>query len=285
MLHPIMSRDEWLRARTTLLAQEKEFTRMRDRLSAARRTLPWVRVEKTYEFDTLDGRKTLSDLFDGRSQLVVDHFMLGPGWKEGCVGCSFGADHMGCLVHIEHHDVSVVVVSRAPLAEIEAYRKRMGWRFRWVSSYGSDFNYDFHVSFAQEELAEGKIYYNYSMTDGGIEELPDLSVFYKDKAGAVFHTYSTFARGTEELITTYMVLDLTPKGRNETGPHHNLMDRVRRHDEYESTGPAGFGRNCPKAANRTAVVGSKTGTASPGRSPPLLWARCYRIRTPANRAG
>jgi len=227
--HAIVSRDEWLAARTALLAKEKEFTRQRDRLSAERRALPWVKIDKEYVFETLAGRKTLAELFDGRSQLVINHFMLGPGWKEGCVGCSFGADHMGCLVHLEHHDVTVVVVSRAPFAEIEAYRKRMGWTFTWVSSYGSDFNYDYNVSFSPKELAKGDVYYNYRMTDGGMEELPGLSVFYKDETGNIFHTYSSYARGAEELLTTYMVLDLTPKGRNETG----VMDWVRRHDEYD----------------------------------------------------
>jgi predicted dithiol-disulfide oxidoreductase (DUF899 family) len=236
--HNIGSREEWLAARQLLLAEEKEFTRLRDRLSAARRALPWVRVEKEYVFDTPDGKRTLADLFDGRSQLVVDHFMLGPGWREGCIGCSFGSDHMsGSLVHLEHHDVSVVVVSRAPLAEIEAYKKRMGWRFSWVSSFGSDFNYDYHVSFTRDDLAKGKVYYNYKMTEAAIEELAGLSVFCKD-AGDIFHTYSTFARGAEELLGTYMVLDLTPKGRNETGPHRNLMDWVRRHDEYEDVNGA-----------------------------------------------
>jgi len=229
----IVSREEWLAARTSLLAKEKAFTRQRDQLSGERRALPWVRVEKEYVFDTLEGRKTLAELFDGRSQLVVDHFMLGPGWEAGCVGCSFGADHMGNLVHLEYHDVTVVVVSRAPLAEIEAYRKRMRWGFTWVSSYGSDFNYDYHVSFSPEELAKGKIYYNYRMTESQMDELPGLSVFYRDETGDIFHTYSSYARGAEELITTYMILDLTPKGRNETGPHHNLMDWVRRHDEYD----------------------------------------------------
>jgi predicted dithiol-disulfide oxidoreductase (DUF899 family) len=235
----IVSRDEWLAARVAFLAKEKEFTRRRDQLSAERRALPWVKVEKEYAFDTLRGRKTLAELFDARRQLVVNHFMLGPGWKEGCVGCSFGADHMGNLVHLEHRDVTVAVVSRAPLDEIEAYRKRMGWRFTWVSSYGSDFNYDYHVSFTAEELAKGKIYYNYRMTDAGIEELPGLSVFYKDEAGQVFHTYSSYARGAEELLTTYMVLDLTPKGRDETGPRGNLTDWVRRHDEYDNADLAG----------------------------------------------
>ena len=237
--HPIVSRDEWLAARTALLAKEKEYTRLRDRLSAERRALPWVKVEKPYVFDTPAGRRTLAELFDGRSQLVVKHFMLGPGWKEGCVGCSFGADHIGgALVHLEHHDVSVVAVSRAPLAEIEAYKKRMGWSFPWVSSNGSDFNYDYHVSFTPDELAKGTVYYNYRMTEGSIDELPGLSVFCKDEAGCVFHTYSCYARGSEELLTTYMVLDLTPKGRDETGPRRNLTDWVRRHDEYEDAKPA-----------------------------------------------
>jgi predicted dithiol-disulfide oxidoreductase (DUF899 family) len=232
--HQIVSRDEWLTARLKLLAEEKEFTRRRDRLSAARRALPWVRVEKAYVFDTPEGKQSLGDLFAGRSQLVVDHFMLGPGWDAGCVGCSFGADHIGhSLVHLEHHDVSVVVVSRAPLPEIEAYKKRMGWNFRWVSSHGSDFNYDFNVSFTPEQLASGRVYYNYRETEGGMDELAGLSVFCKDGAGQIFHTYSSYARGAEELLTTYMVLDLTPKGRNETGPHRNLMDWVRRHDEYD----------------------------------------------------
>jgi predicted dithiol-disulfide oxidoreductase (DUF899 family) len=238
--HKIVSRNEWLAARQALLAKEKELTRLRDRLSAERRALPWVRVEKPYMFETPEGRKTLAELFDGRSQLVVKHFMLGPGWQEGCVGCSFGADHIeGAVVHLEHHDVSFVAVSRAPLTEIEAYKKRMGWKFRWVSSEASDFNYDYHVSYTGDELAKGKVYYNYKMIDAGITEHPGLSVFCKDEAGGIFHTYSTYARGTEMLLTTYMILDLTPKGRNETGPNHNLMDWVRRHDEYEdATGVA-----------------------------------------------
>lgn len=236
--HKIVSRDEWLAMRHDLLLQEKEFTRQRDRLSAARRALPWVKVEKKYLFDSAAGKKTLADLFEGRSQLVIDHFMLGPGWGAGCVGCSFGADHIGdALVHLEHHDVSVAVVSRAPLAEIKAYKKRMGWKFNWVSSFGSDFNYDYHVSFTPEQLAAGNVYYNYRLTEGGMDELAGTSVFCKE-GGEIFHTYSSYARGCEELLTTYMVLDLTPKGRNETGPHHNLTDWVKRHDEYETAAGA-----------------------------------------------
>ncbi len=172
-----------------------------------------------------DGKGTFADLFDGRSQLVVKHFMLGPGWKEGCVGCSFEVDHIeGALVHLEHHDVTYVAISRAPLAEIEAFKKRMGWRFKWVSSYGSDFNYDYHVSFTPEEIAKGKVYYNYEMRDFQSEELSGLSVFYKDATGDIFHTYSAYARGAEEVLGTYIILDLTPKGRNETGPNFDLTD-------------------------------------------------------------
>jgi predicted dithiol-disulfide oxidoreductase (DUF899 family) len=234
MEHRVVSRNEWVAARKAHLRNEKALTRMGDLVAAERRALPWVRVEKEYLFDTPDGRKTLAELFDGRSQLVVDHFMLGPGWKEGCVGCSFGADHIeGALVHLEHRDVTYVAISRAPLSEIEAFKKRMGWRFKWVSSYGSEFNYDYHVSFTQDEIAKGKVYYNYDEREFESEEMSGISVFYKDAVGAIFHTYSSYGRGAEELLGTYIILDLTPKGRNETGPHHNLMDWVRRHDEYE----------------------------------------------------
>jgi predicted dithiol-disulfide oxidoreductase (DUF899 family) len=237
MQHPIVSREQWLDARKALLAREKEFTRLRDRLSAERRELPWVRIEKPYLFDAPDGKVTLAALFDGRSQLIVKHFMLGPGWKDGCVGCSFEVDHIdGALVHLEHHDVSYVAVSRAPLAEIEAFKQRMGWRFRWVSSFGSDFNYDFHVSFTADEIAKGEAYYNYQIRKLGIDELSGRSVFYKNPAGEVFHTYSAYGRGGEELLGTYVCLDLTPKGRNETGPAHNLTDWVRHHDRYGEKG-------------------------------------------------
>jgi predicted dithiol-disulfide oxidoreductase (DUF899 family) len=232
--HKIVSREEWLVARQAHLAREKELTRLRDKLSAERREMPWVRVEKEYLFDTPEGVKTLADLFDGRSQLIVQHFMFAPGWKAGCVGCSFWADHIeSALVHLEHHDVSYVAVSRAPLPQIEAFRKRMGWRFRWVSSFGSDFNYDYHVSFTKEQLALGKVYYNYAMTEERFEELHGLSVFYRDETGEVFHTYSSYARGYELVNSTYMLLDLTPNGRNETGPHHDLSDWVRHHDRYD----------------------------------------------------
>lgn len=230
--HPVVSREDWLVAREALLLKEKEETRLRDRVNAERLALPWVRIEKDYAFDTPAGRRSLAGLFDGRSQLVVYHFMLGPDWDAGCPGCSFLADHLdGALPHLQHHDVSLVAVSRAPLAKIEAYKRRMGWRFPWVSSYGSDFNYDFHVSFSAEDLAKGGVFYNFTQTPtaSAHDELPGLSAFYKNEAGAVFHTYSSYARGPEELIGTYMILDRAPKGRNET----EIMDWIRRHDEYE----------------------------------------------------
>ena len=234
MQHQIVSRDEWLVARKAHLAAEKAFSKGRDEIARRRRELPWLKLEKPYVFDGPAGKETLADLFDGRSQLIVHHFMLGPRWTAGCPGCSFTADHIeGALVHLEHHDVSVVTVSRAPLAEIEAYKRRMGWRVKWVSSDGSDFNYDYHVSFRPEDVARGEVYYNYDVRDRQIDELSGLSVFYKDDTGDIFHTYSTYARGYEMIDTTYMLLDMTPKGRNETGPHFNLSDWVRRHDEYD----------------------------------------------------
>lgn len=239
MQHQIVSQGEWLTARKAHLAREKELTRLRDAIAAERRALPWVKVEKTYEFDTPEGRKSLADLFGGKSQLIVNHFMLGPGWKDGCIGCSFGADHVeGALMHLAQRDVAYVAVSRAPLAEIEAYKTRMGWHFAWASSFGSDFNYDFHVSFRPEDLARGKVEYNYEMIEPGIDELPGRSVFIKDERGDVFHTYSSFGRGGEEILGTYMLLDMTPKGRDENGPHHNLMDWVKRHDEYQTDSKA-----------------------------------------------
>jgi predicted dithiol-disulfide oxidoreductase (DUF899 family) len=231
--HNIVSRAEWLVARKQLLQKEKEFTRLRDQLSAERRGLPWVRVEKPYVFDGPNGKQTLADLFDGRSQLVVKHFMFGPDWTDGCVGCSFEVDHIeGALVHLEHHDVSYVVVSRAPLEKIEAFKRRMGWRFKWVSSYGSDFNYDFHVSFTPEEIAKGEAYYNYELRDVGIDEMSGRSVFYREAAGDIFHTYSSYARGGEMFLGSYAVLDIMPKGRDET-VNGNLTDWVRHHDRYD----------------------------------------------------
>lgn len=234
MNHQVVTADEWIAARKELLAKEKEMTRLTDQLNVDRRNLPWVKVEKPYTFETADGRKTLADLFDGRSQLIVYHFMFGPQMKEGCVGCSFFSDHVdGPNMHIAHHDVTFVAISRAPLSQLEAYKQRMGWRFNWVSSNGSDFNYDFHVSFNKEDLAKGKVYYNYEMTDGSMEDLHGVSVFFKDESGTIFHTYSSYGRGDERGLGAYMFLDLTPKGRNENGPGFNLTDWVRRHDKYE----------------------------------------------------
>jgi predicted dithiol-disulfide oxidoreductase (DUF899 family) len=237
MQHRIVSRDEWLEARKALLAKEKAMTRQRDELSAQRRDLPWVKIEKDYVFDTPGGRRTLSDLFDGRSQLIIKHFMLAPGQKDGCVGCSFETDHIeSALQHIEHHDVTFVNVARAPLPEIEAFKKRMGWQCKWVSSFGSDFNYDFDVSFTKAQMENGEAFYNYRKGEVPLEDLSGLSVFYKNDKGEIFHTYSAFGRGAEEVLTSYMLLDLTPKGRNENGPNFDLTDWVRHHDRYESEG-------------------------------------------------
>ncbi len=232
MHNQVVSRDEWLTARKRLLAKEKAFTRMRDELNAERLALPWVKLDKTYVFDTTDGQQTLAELFDGRSQLIVKHFMFGPEWSEGCVGCSHELDNIsGALVHLENHDVSYVVVSRAPIAKIEAFRQRMGWDMKWVSSCGNDFNYDFHVSFRPDELAKGEGYYNYEVRPIGSDELSGRSVFYQDAAGDIFHTYSAFARGGEIFLGSYAVLDIAPKGRNET-INGNLTDWVRHHDRY-----------------------------------------------------
>ncbi len=230
--NPVVSREEWLEARRSLLSKEKEATHLRDKVNAERMALPWVKVEKDYTFDTPQGPKSLADLFDGRSQLMVYHFMFGPEWEAGCPGCSFLADHLdGTLAHLNHHDVTLVSVARAPLAKIEAYKTRMGWKFPWVSSFGSDFNFDYHVSFTPEDLAKDKVFYNFTSVapDEANDELPGLSAFYKNEKGEVFHTYSSYARGAEEILGTLMILDHAPKGRNED----STMDFVKRHDEYE----------------------------------------------------
>jgi predicted dithiol-disulfide oxidoreductase (DUF899 family) len=237
MEHRIVSRDQWLLERTALLAREKEMTRLRDEMSEARRSLPWVKLDKSYAFDTPSGKKSLSDLFEGRSQLIVKHFMLAPGQRDGCVGCSFESDHAeAALVHLQNHDVSYVAVARAPLAEIEAFKTRMGWSFPWVSSFGSDFNYDFNVSFTPAQITDGSAVYNYRAGPLPLEDLSGLSVFCKAEDGAIYHTYSTFGRGAEERLGTYMLLDLTPNGRNENGPNHSLADWVRHHDRYGADG-------------------------------------------------
>ena len=235
--HPkVVSRAEWLAARRTHLQREKELTRACDELHRQRRELPWVKVEKQYVFEGPNGPETLADLFGGHSQLIIRHFMFGPGWKEGCVGCSFASDHAeGALVHLENHDVSYVAISRAPWAEIEPFKKRMGWHFKWVSSHSNDFNFDYHVSFTKEDADKGKVFYNYNLIDFVSEELSGLSVFYKDDAGDIFHTYSCYARGDEKIVSSYMLLDLTPKGRNET-VNGNLSDWVRHHDKYGAEG-------------------------------------------------
>ena len=230
----IVSPTEWTAARKELLRKEKEFSRLRDELSRQRREMPWEKVQKNYVFEGPKGKETLADLFGGRSQLIIYHFMLGPGWKEGCPSCSFLGDHFdGSIVHLAARDVTLVVVSRATLPEIEAFKKRMGWRFKWVSSNGTDFNFDYQVSASKEEQAKGKgkVYYNYDLTDFPSDERPGASVFCKNESGEVFHTYSTYARGLDILIGAYNFLDLTPKGRDEEGLAHG-MAWVRHHDKY-----------------------------------------------------
>ena len=229
----IVSHEEWLAARKRHLSKEKEFTRLRDELSRERRELPWVRVEKNYVFDTLGGKQTLSDLFEGRSQLVVYHFMFGPDWSDGCKSCSFWADNFnGIVVHLKHRDVTLLAVSRAPLENLESFRKRMGWGFKWVSSFGNDFNRDFHVSFTPQEM-QGEVYYNYGMQKFPSEEAPGISVFSRNPEGEVFHTYSCYARGLDMLNGAYHYLDLAPKGRDEDALPYT-MSWVRHHDKYES---------------------------------------------------
>jgi predicted dithiol-disulfide oxidoreductase (DUF899 family) len=231
--HPVVSRDRWVAERKTLLAREKELTRLRDQIARERRALPWVRIEKNYVFDTPEGQRTLAELFEGRRQLLVQHFMFGPGWEQGCPSCSFMADHTdGMNVHLAHRDVTLLAVSRGPLADIERFRQRMGWQFKWVSSHGSDFNHDFAVSFTPEDMAKGEVYYNYGMQSFPTEEAPGVSVFYKDDAGNVFHTYSTYGRGVEVMMGAYNLLDLTPKGRDERDVDYK-MEWVRHHDRYE----------------------------------------------------
>ena len=230
--HEIVSPEEWLVARKDLLGNEKQLTRLRDKLAAERRALPWVKIDKEYVFDAPEGKVTLADLFAGRGQLVIYHFMFGPNWQEGCPSCSFVSDHIdGALPHLAARDVTMVMVSRAALAKIEAFKKRMGWQFKWVSSQGSDFNGDFHVSFSKDEMAEGEVNYNYTKQEFPSEEAPGLSVFYKGANGDVFHTYSTYGRGVEPLVGTYTILDLVPKGRDEDDLDFS-MEWVRHHDRY-----------------------------------------------------
>jgi predicted dithiol-disulfide oxidoreductase (DUF899 family) len=228
----VVSHTEWLAARKEFLTKEKEFTHLREEMSRQRRALPWEKVEKRYEFDSTNGKITLADLFGGRSQLIVYHFMLAPGWEEGCQSCSYWADHFdGSTIHLAHRDTTLAVISRAPLAEIEAFKRRMGWKFQWVSSFDGDFNFDYHVSFKPEERSQSNVYHNYTMEEFLPDEAPGTSIFAKDAAGEVFHTYSTFGRGIDILNGTYNFLDLVPKGRDEDGLAFSRA-WLRHHDKY-----------------------------------------------------
>ena len=231
--HKVVSAAEQLEVRKAFLAKEKELTRLRDQLSQECRQLPWVKVDKEYLFDGTDGQETLADLFAARGQLIVYHFMYHLIWKEGCPSCSFWADNFnGIIVHLNHRDVSMVAISKAPLKQLEAYKKRMSWDFKWLSSYDDDFNRDYNVSFTAEELAKGEAYYNYKMGAFPSEEAPGVSVFYKDEHSDIFHTYSTYARGLDMLNGAYHYLDFVPKGRDEEGLPWT-MAWLRRHDSYE----------------------------------------------------
>jgi predicted dithiol-disulfide oxidoreductase (DUF899 family) len=233
LTHPVVEREQWLAPRLALLAREKELGRLSDELARERRALPWVRMDKPYVFDTPEGPRALADLFAGRGQLLVQHFMFGPGWVQGCPSCSYMADHSdGMLAHLAARDTALVAVSRAPLAEITRFRQRMGWRFAWVSSHGSDFNRDFGVSFSPQDVAAKTMHYNFTQQGFANEEMPGVSVFVKNDAGEVFHTYSTYGRGVEVMMGTYRMLDLTPKGRDEAGLEYT-MAWVRHHDRYE----------------------------------------------------
>jgi predicted dithiol-disulfide oxidoreductase (DUF899 family) len=232
--HKVVSREQWIEARKAHMAHEKEFTHARDRLAEERRALPWVKVDKDYVFDGPNGRAKLADLFKGRPQLVVQHFMFAPDWDAGCKSCSFWADNFERnVVHLAARDVTMIAVSRAPLAKLDAFRQRLGWTFKWVSSAGSDFNFDYGVSFPQEERWGDKIYYNYAWIDSGMSELPGISVFHRDAGGAIFHTYSCYARGLDMMNTAYHYLDLVPKGRDEAEQRPNSMAWLRLRDSYD----------------------------------------------------
>jgi predicted dithiol-disulfide oxidoreductase (DUF899 family) len=227
----VVSHEQWVSERVAFMAKEKEFTRLRDELSRERRELPWEKVTKSYVFDGPGGKETLAQLFGNRSQLVVYHFMFDPAWSEGCKSCSFWADNFnGIDVHLAHRDITFLAISRAPLSKLEAYKKRMGWSFKWVSSGESDFNYDFHVSFDPATAKSGAAYYNYVTGSRVQEEMPGLSVFYKDQNGDIYHTYSAYSRGIDLLNGAYNYIDLTPKGRDEG---ERIMAWLRRHDQYE----------------------------------------------------
>ena len=231
--HKVVSQKEWLEARKAFLAKEKNLTHQRDALNAERLKLPWVKVEKNHVFDGPNGKVSLGDVFGGRSQLIVYHFMFGPGWKEGCPSCSMLGDGIDAAVtHLANRDVTLVAISRAPFSDIQAFQQRMNWRFKWFSSFGNDFNFDYHVSFTKEETAKKEMYYNYALQHFPSEEGPGASVFYKDATGSIFHTYSTFGRGLEGGLVPYNYLDIAPKGRNEENLPHP-MAWVRHHDRYQ----------------------------------------------------
>lgn len=230
--HPVVSREEWIVARKSHLAREKEYTHARERLAEERRALPWVRVEKDYSFDGPEGRVSLGDLFKGRSQLVVQHLMFAPGWDEACKSCSFWADGFERMIpHLAARDTTMVAISRAPLEKLTAFKRRMGWSFDWLSSGGNDFNYDFGVSFTPEQIEAGGNY-NFGTTPFGSEEAPGISVFCRDEDGNIFHTYSCYARGLDMMNAAYHYLDLTPLGRHEDGLP-DTMDWVRLRDQYQ----------------------------------------------------
>jgi predicted dithiol-disulfide oxidoreductase (DUF899 family) len=250
--HSVVSRSEWMAARKALLVEEKAWTRERDRLAEKRRALPWVLVDKNYVFDGAEGLVTLSGLFDGRTQLVVYHFMFGPAWQEGCPSCSLVADHVdGARQHFEHVDVSFAAVSRGPIEKLEAYRRRMGWNFTWVSSANNDFNFDYHVSFPERSRTNGVFYNFQEQPDPEIDELPGVSVFHRDEDGAIHHTYSAYARGVEMFLGVYAYLDIVPRGRNETRKG-TMADWVRRHDRYDNDG-RGVGTTQPTATDTSPI--------------------------------
>jgi predicted dithiol-disulfide oxidoreductase (DUF899 family) len=268
--HKIVSKEQWLESRRALLEQEKQLTRQHDELARKRRELPWVRVEKNYVFDSLSGKKSLADLFGNHSQLLIYHFMFGPEWKEGCPSCSYVADHLNpTLPHLAARDVSLMIVSHAPLAKIEAFKNRMGWQFPWVSSFNSDFNYNFHVSFLPEHKKDGLVDYNYKMQKFPSDEAPGESVFFKEPStGEVFHTYSTYGRGLDALLGTYTLLDMVPKGRDEDQLEFD-MQWVRYHDRYDGGGFADVNKpywpkmaSMPQAPASSSCCGSKAGAQS-----------------------
>jgi predicted dithiol-disulfide oxidoreductase (DUF899 family) len=233
--HKVVSSAEWLNARKDLLEKEKEFTRLREELTESRRNLPWEKVEKDYQFEGPNGKESLSDLFEGRSQLIIYHFMFDPEWEEGCKSCSLIADHYNpLLIHLQHRDVTMVTVSRAPLKQLQAFKQRMGWNFKWVSSAGSDFNFDNQVSSTKEQLEQPEVYYNYKMQSFPSAERPGMSVFCKDESGEIFHTYSAFSRGLEIFLGIYNFLDIVPKGRDESALTYG-MEWVRHHDKYDDS--------------------------------------------------